>query len=108
MSSRWVNVAMSAVLIGTGIASAGDERANNLALGVSLFMLAFLAMALPRVRRLNTALGAWAAVSPFALACRDPVVGWTDVAVGVVVVVASLWPDRPSAPRWGAAGERAA
>jgi hypothetical protein len=108
MSSRWVNVAMSAVLVGIGLAAGGDERASDLALGVSLFVLAFLAMALPRVRRVNTLLGAWAAISPFALAYRDPVRGWIDVAAGVVVVVASLWPDRPSPRRWEAARQPAA
>jgi hypothetical protein len=108
MSSRWVNVVMGLVLFCTGVAARGGvERANGLALGLSVFLVAFLAMAV-RVRRVNTLLGAWAALSPFVLAYRDPVPGWIDVATGVVVVVASLWPDRPREPRARAARAGAA
>ncbi len=96
MQSRWVNVLMSVVLVCTGLAVRGDpEQANNLVLGLSIFLVAFLAMAAVRLRRLNTLLGAWAVLSPFILAYRDPAPGWIDVAAGLVVVVASLWPDRP-------------
>src|SRR5512138_1931997 len=96
MQTRWVNVLMSVVLVCAGIAARGDpEQANNLVLGLSIFLVAFLAMAAARLRRLNTLLGAWAVLSPFILAYRAPVQGWIDVAAGAVVVVASLWPDRP-------------
>jgi hypothetical protein len=61
-------------------------------------------MALPRLRRVNTLLGAWAVLSPFALAYRDDVAGWTVLGAGVVVVIASLWPDRAPAGRAPAAG----
>ncbi len=97
MSTRWINVAMSMLLVGTGVAARGAERANGLALGLSIFFVAFLAMGLPRLRRVNTLLGAWAALSPFALAYRDDVAGWTALGAGIVVVVASLWPDRAPA-----------
>src|SRR5512138_3129722 len=96
MQTRWVNVLMSVVLVCAGIAARGDpEQANNLVLGLSIFLVAFLAMGAVRVRRLNTLLGAWAVLSPFVLGYRDPAPGWIDVAAGLVVVVASLWPDRP-------------
>ncbi len=96
MQARWVNVVMSVVLVSTGlVAGGGPEQAVNLVLGLSIFLVAFLAMAAARVRRLNTVMGAWAVLSPFVFAYRDPTPGWIDVAAGLVVVVASLWPDRP-------------
>ncbi len=106
MSSRWVNVVMSMVLVCAGLLGQGAERANNLVLGFAVFLVSFAAMASPGARRLNTALGAWAMVSPFVLAYRDEVPGWLDVLVGLVVLVASLWPNRPTR-RLRPAGARA-
>ncbi len=108
MASRWINVLMALLLVSTGVLARGAERADNLALGLSIFFVAFLAMGVAGARRLNTALGAWAAFSPFVLAFRDPAPGWTDVAAGIVVVVASLWPDRPRARPLGERVTRAA
>ena len=98
MSSRWVNVVMSLLVVAAGLLGRGAERANNLVVGFAIFLVAFIAMGSVGIRRLNTALGVWAALSPFVLVYRDPVPGWTAIAAGLVVVVASLWPDRP-APR---------
>ncbi len=96
MSTRWINAVMAVLLVCTGILAPGAERANNLALGLVIFVVAFLAMGLPRMRRVNTALGAWAVLSPFVLDYRADVPGWTALVAGIVVVVASLWPDRVS------------
>ncbi len=98
MSSRWVNVAASLLMVCAGLLGRGAERTNNLVVGFAIFLVAFVAMGSVGIRRLNTALGAWAALSPFVLAYRDPVPGWTAIAAGLVVVVASLWPDRPRPP----------
>ena len=106
MSGRWVAVGASLLLVATGIAAPGAERANGLALGLSIFFVAFLAMGLPRLRRVNTVLGAWAVISPFALAYRDDVAGWSVLVAGVVVVMASLWPDRAPAGHLPAARPR--
>ncbi len=95
MSSRWVNVSMSLLMVGTGLLGRGAEQANNLVVGFAIFLVAFIAMGSVGIRRVNTLLGAWAALSPFVLVYRDPVPGWTAIAAGLVVVVASLWPDRP-------------
>ncbi len=94
MKTRWINAALSLLLVAAGIVARGPERANNLALGLCIFLVAFFAMASSRARRLNTLLGAWVAFSPFTFAYRDAGIGWTDVAVGLLVVAASLWPDR--------------
>jgi predicted branched-subunit amino acid permease len=94
MSARWVSVVVSAWLVCSGVAATGPEQANNLALGLSVFVVAFLAMGLPRLRRVNTALGAWAAISPFALAYRDDLAGWSALLGGIAIVIASLRPDR--------------
>ncbi len=99
MSGRWVNVVMSVLLVAAGFLGRGVERTNDLVLGFAVFFVAFLAMASGGARRLNTALGAWAALSPFVLTYHDEAPGWTNVVVGLVVIVASLWPDRPPARR---------
>ncbi len=95
MSSRWVNVSMSLLLVGTGLLGQGAERTNNLVVGFAIFLVAFIAMGSVGIRRVNTLLGAWAALSPFVLAYRHPIPGWTAIGAGLVVVVASLWPDPP-------------
>ncbi len=107
MSSRWVNVVMSLLMVSAGLLGQGAERTNNLVVGFAIFLVAFVAMGSVGIRRVNTLLGAWAALSPFVLVYRDPVPGWTAIAAGLVVVVASLWPDRPPR-RLTAAGHRAA
>jgi uncharacterized membrane protein YhhN len=98
MSARWINVVMSLSMVATALLGRGAERTNSLVVGFAIFLVAFVAMGSVGIRRLNTALGVWAALSPFVLVYRDPVPGWTAIAAGLVVVVASLWPDRP-APR---------
>lgn len=95
MSSRWVNVVMSLLMVAAGLLGQGAERASNVLVGFAIFLVAFVAMGSVGIRRLNTVLGVWAALSPFVLAYRDPVPGWTALAAGLVVVVASLWPDPP-------------
>ncbi len=104
MSSRWVNAVMGLLLVCTGVAAQGTEQANGLAIGLCVFVLAFLAMGLPRLRRVKTLLGAWAVLSPFALGYRDDVAGWTVLLAGIVVVVASLWPDHAPTSHLPAAG----
>jgi hypothetical protein len=96
MSARWVNVVMSLSVVAAGLLGRGAERTNNLVVGFAIFLVAFVAMGSVGIRRLNTALGVWAALSPFVLAYRDPAPGWIAIAAGLVVVVASLWPDRPA------------
>jgi hypothetical protein len=95
MSSRWVNVVMSLLLVAGGLLGRGAERANDLVVGFAVFLVAFVAMGSVGIRRVNTLLGVWAVLSPFVLAYPDPVPGWTAIAAGLVVVVASLWPDPP-------------
>ncbi len=106
MSGRWVNVVMSVLLVAAGFLGGGAERANNLVLGFAVFFVAFIAMASVGARRLNTALGAWAVLSPFVLTYHDEAPGWADILVGLVIVVASLWPDPPPARRLPHAGPR--
>ncbi|HEX9053234.1 MAG TPA: hypothetical protein VF841_22080 [Anaeromyxobacter sp.] len=107
MSSRWVNVAMSLLLVFAGLFGRGAEQASDLGVGLTIFLVAFLAMAGVGFRRLNTVLGTWAVLSPFVFAYPDRVPGWTAILAGLVVIVASLWPDRPPA-RLRAAGPRTA
>jgi hypothetical protein len=106
MQTRWINAAMGALLVCAGVLAQGAERATDLALGLSVFVVAFLAMASARARRVNTVLGAWAVLSPFVLASPDAAPGWIALGAGAVIVVASLWPDRPPA-RAHPAGQRA-
>ncbi len=95
MRSRWVNVAMSLLMVCAGLVGRGAERTNNLVVGFAIFLVAFVAMGSVGIRRVNTILGVWAALSPFVLVYPDPVPGWTAIGAGLVVVVASLWPDPP-------------
>ncbi len=108
MAGRWVNVVMGVLLVCSGLLGRGAERTNDLVVGFAIFLVAFVAMGSIGARRLNTALGAWAALSPWVLVYRDPVPGWASVAAGLVVVVASLWPDRSPARRLPSARPRAA
>ncbi len=108
MSARWVNAVMAVLVVCAGLFGRGAERTNNLVVGFAIFLVSFVAMGSVGARRLNTLLGGWALLSPWVLVYRDPVPGWANAAAGLVVIVASLWPDRPPARRLPAPGARAA
>ncbi len=108
MSARWVNAVMGVLVVCAGLLGQGAERTNNLVVGFAIFLVSFVAMGSVGARRLNTALGAWALFSPWVLVYRDAAPGWANVAAGLVVIVASLWPDRSPARRLPPAGARAA
>jgi len=80
------------------LSRSNGELANNLLLGFSVFLVAFMAMAVHRFSRLNTLLGCWAIASPFALGYRDRLAGINDIAVGVLVIAVSIWVRRGGAP----------
>ena len=101
MKGQWINVALGIWLCFSSalFAHTPDALANNLFLGLSIFLVAFLAMGIARLRRFNTLLGAWAIVSPFALGYMNSSAALNDVLVGIVVAAVSLWTPRPLARR---------
>jgi hypothetical protein len=100
VKGRWINVALGVWLSATAalFSRGGAALTNNLFLGLSIFLVAFMAMGVDNFRRINTMLGAWAVVSPFLLGYGVSGAAMNDVLVGILVVSTSLWaphePDR--------------
>ena len=95
MLNRWFNAVLGAWLVVVALfASKGAEAVNNLLLGCGIFLIAFLAMGVRPLGRLNALLGAWAIASPFVLGYHDAAAGLSDVAVGVLVFASSLFFER--------------
>ncbi len=106
MRGRWVNVALGMWLFVSAwlFAVEPGELANNIFLGLAIFLVAFMAMGVEGFRKVNTVLGLWAVVSPFLLGYGDGGGALNDVVVGVLVISASLWRPqaRPGAHRLAA------
>ena len=94
--ARWINVCAGAwLLVSGGILRAPRAMlANQLFLGAAIFLLAFLAMGVNRFRRLNSALGLWAMISPFVFGYDATAAAFNGMAVGLVVFAVSLWPGQ--------------
>ncbi len=101
MRGRWVNAALGIWLFLAAWLFAGEpgELANNLFLGLAVFLFSFMAMGIDGFRRLNTVLGLWAVVSPFLLGYGDYPGAVNDVIVGILVIAASLWTPEREVPR---------
>jgi hypothetical protein len=67
-------------------------RVGQWVAGAVIFLASFVAMALPRARRLVTLMGLWSMLMPFVLALHGERAGLNELGMGLVVVVASLWP----------------
>ncbi len=72
------------------LAHSRNELTNGVFTGIAIFLVACFATAASGLRRMNTLLGLWAVASPFALGYHDRAVGLDLIAVGVLVLVASL------------------
>lgn len=94
--ARWVSaVAGTWLFISSAVLFAPAwERVNEGFVGVAIFLTAFVAMAYTRFRLVNTVLGLWAVLSPFILALAASAAAVSQVAAGLVVFTASLWPGR--------------
>ncbi|HTN53257.1 MAG TPA: SPW repeat protein [Anaeromyxobacter sp.] len=94
--ARWVNVVLGAWLIVTAVlvGPAAPEFGDHLFLGLTIFLVAFLAMALPRLRILNLAFGAWAVLSPFVFGYEQARFAFHDIVVGILVIWAAITPPR--------------
>lgn len=62
--------------------------------GLLISIVALLSMSVPPMRRLNAALGLWAAVWAAVAAGSDRLSYWNGVVVGVLVLTFSLVPSR--------------
>ena len=98
MAVRWVNVVLGAWLLGVGIVAGPGSPAfgDHVAVGLLVFLVAFLGMALPRVRVANVVLGGFIALSPFLFHFHRAPLGLNDIVVGALVIVAALTPTRPN------------
>jgi hypothetical protein len=73
----------------------GDEaRLSAWLPGLLISIVALLSMSSPPMRRLNAALGLWAAVWAAVAAGSDRLTYWNGVVVGVLVLTFSLIPSR--------------
>jgi hypothetical protein len=105
MSLRWLNVLFGGWMLATGLV-AGPRApgfGDHVFLGLAIFLVAFLAMALPRLQAVNVVLGAWAVLSPFVLGYLDAGLAVNDIVVGILVCWVALTPPRPHRPRGRAA-----
>jgi hypothetical protein len=91
---RWVSAIAGAWLFISSwlLAVPVGARAGQWMTGAAIFLASFLAMALPRARRVVALLGFWSVLMPFVLALHGERAGLNEVGAGLVVIVASLWP----------------
>lgn len=104
MNPRWINVALGVWLSVAAALFAHDGTAtitNNLFLGLSIFLVSFVAMGVDTFRRVNSTLGAWAVFSPFLLGYVNRAAAVNDMVVGILVVWVSLWAPRKAGRRPG-------
>ncbi len=96
MAARWINVVLGAWLIVTAIlvGPRAPEFGDHLFLGIGIFLLAFMAMGIPRLRYATAVLGAWAVMSPFVFRYLSAPFAFHDIVLGVLVVWAALPPPR--------------
>ena len=92
---RWVSVIAGAWLFISSwfLPVAVGVRVGQWMTGAVIFLVSFLAMALPRARRFVALVGLWSMLMPFVLALHGAPAGLNELGTGLVVVVASLWPD---------------
>jgi len=92
VKGHWINAALGVWMCVSAALLAHTPAAatNNLFLGLSIFLVAFLAMGIEGLWRLNAVLGAWAVISPFALGYMNSTAALSDVVVGIAVVAVSF------------------
>jgi len=101
MAARWINALFGIWVLASGLLAGPHAPSfpDHLVLGIAIFLVAFLAMAIPGARWFNAALGAWLVLSPFVFGYLDRPMALNDIAVGILVVAfAFSAPPRP-APR---------
>lgn len=104
MKARWINAVLGMWLSLAAALFAHDGSAtitNNVFLGLSIFLVSFLAMGVDTFRRVNSVLGTWAVLSPFLLGYMNTSAAVNDMIVGILVVWVSLWGPRKMGGRTG-------
>jgi hypothetical protein len=103
MAARWTNFWLAVWLLLSGFLwQHGDaQEANTWVIGMLMLVAVLVALHEPRVRFLNTALGAWLVASAWALPHDRAATRWNAVIVGALVVALSLLPSRERRPREG-------
>ncbi|HVI92663.1 MAG TPA: hypothetical protein VM753_01585 [Anaeromyxobacter sp.] len=96
MAVRWVNVFLGAWVLVTGliVGPHAPEFGNHIFLGLAIFLVAFVAMAVPGARAANVILGVCAIASPFVFGYASSPLAMHDIAIGVVVVWAASVPTK--------------
>jgi hypothetical protein len=97
MRLRWINVFLGIWVLASGfIAGARSSPfGDHIALGIGIFLVAFVAMGYPAARKINAALGAWMVLSPFVFRYLDRPMAVNDIVVGILVTSIALTPTRP-------------
>lgn len=90
----WVNVLFGAWVIASAFAlrfaSNRSLRWNNVAVGLVVVLLAYLAGGRRHVRGLVVLLGGWLALSPFVFGFSTTAVTWNDVVMGVLIIIGAV------------------
>ncbi len=92
MLSRWINAVLGIWLLASGliVGPRATSFPDHLFLGLAIFLVAFIAMAVPGARWVNVALGAWLVLSPFVFKYMDHPMALNDIVVGILVVTFAL------------------
>ncbi len=105
MAASWINVALGAWLFLTALVAGphAPPFADHLVLGMAIFLVAFMAMGIPGLRRVNAFLGGVTALSPFVFHYMSGRFALHDIVLGILVFWAATTPrharhDGPASP----------
>ncbi len=96
MLVRWINVFIGAWLVATAllVGQRAPEFGNHLAIGLLMFLVAFFAMGIGGIRKLNVLLGVLLAISPFVLNYTSSAYSVHDIVLGIIAAWAASTPTR--------------
>jgi hypothetical protein len=96
MAVRWINVFIGAWLVVTSllVGPRAPEFGDHLAIGLLMFLVAFFAMGIGGIRKLNMLLGVLLVLSPFVLDYTSSAFAVHDIVLGIIAAWAASTPTR--------------
>jgi hypothetical protein len=97
MSARVISVVLGVWLFVSAFAWPHSQASmmNTWITGALVAIFALISMRIPEVRYVNTALAVWLFISIWAVPDISPRTTWNNAIVAVLILVASLVPERP-------------